>query len=145
MTRLFSAPRQLVFDAFTKPEHIVHWLGRAGDTMSVCEVDLRAGGAWRYVWQLREGGEMGMYGVFSEVAWPQRLVTTENFDEPFFAAMGSGTLNTSTFEESDAGTAVTVTVRYKTRESRDAVLQSGMQGGVNESFDRLDEYLRVAA
>ncbi len=145
MTRRFPAARELVFDAFTKPEHITRWLGRAGDVMSVCEVDLRPGGAWRYVWQLREGGEMGMYGVFSDVSRPDRLVTTENFDEPFFEAMGSGTVNTTAFEEAGDSTTVTITVLYKTRKQRDAVLQSGMRDGAAESFDRLEALLAAMA
>ena len=79
-TRTFDAPAQLVFDAFTRPEHIVRWLGRPGDKMTICEVDLRVGGKWRYFWQLREGGEMGISGEFREIDAPHRIVSTEAFD-----------------------------------------------------------------
>jgi uncharacterized protein YndB with AHSA1/START domain len=139
MTRAFDAPRQLVFDAWTKPEQIKRWLGRVGDTMVICEVDLRIGGAYRYVWHLHEGSEMGIYGEYREIVSPDRLVATEMFDEPYFAAMGSGTLNTITFEELDSRTVMTITVLYKSREARDAVLQSPMEEGAGESFDRLAE------
>jgi uncharacterized protein YndB with AHSA1/START domain len=145
ITRTFDAARQLVFDAWTKPEHLKRWLGRRGDEMIVCEVDLRIGGAWRYVWRLREGGEMGMHGEYQEVAEPDRLVTTEIFDEPYFEEMGSGTINTFTFEERDGKTKLTVTTLYKTRAQRDAVLVSGMESGVGESYERLDEVLRSMA
>jgi uncharacterized protein YndB with AHSA1/START domain len=145
MTRAFDAPRQLVFDAWTKPEHLKRWLGRDGDTMIVCEVDLRVGGAYRYVWHLHEGSEMGMYGEYREIASPDRLVATEMFDEPYFEAMGSGTLNTLTFAERDSKTTMTVTILYKSREARDAVLRSPMEEGAGESFDRLAELLRETA
>lgn len=142
IARDFDAPAGLVFDAWTTCEHLVRWLGRRGDTMTVCEVDLRAGGAWRFVWSLREGGEMGMHGVYREVVPGERLVYTEIFDAPYFEEMGGETLNTLTFEARDGKTMVTSTVLYKSREERDAVLQSGMEGGVTESYDRLAELLQ---
>ena len=141
MTRDFAAPRSLVFDAFTQPEHIRRWLGREGDTMSVCEVDLRVGGAWRYLWQLREGGEMGMYGSFLEIDAPRRLVQTEHFEGEFFEVMGGGTVNTLVLEEHDGVTTMTITVVYKSREARDGVLRTPMEAGAGESFDRLEELL----
>jgi uncharacterized protein YndB with AHSA1/START domain len=143
MTRSVEAPRPLVFDAFTKPEHIRRWLGRQGDTMPICEVDLRVGGAWRYVWSLREGGEMGMRGEFREIVAPERIVTTEEFDEPFFEAMGAGTINTTTFEERDGKTRLTITALYKSREARDSALQTGMEDGLDEGFGRLAELLQT--
>jgi uncharacterized protein YndB with AHSA1/START domain len=141
MTREFAAPRSLVFEAFTKPEHTRLWLGREGDTMSVCEVDLRAGGAWRYRWQLQEGGEMGMYGAFLEIEAPGRLVQTEHFEGEFFEVMGGGTVNTLVLEEREGVTLMTATVVYKSREARDGVLQTPMEQGAGESFDRLEELL----
>lgn len=137
MTREFDAPRQLVFDTFTKPEHLVQWLGREGDEMAVCEVDLRPGGRYRYVWRLREGGEMGMGGVFREVEPPSRLVNTEAFEGEAFEVMGGGTVNTTVFEERDGRTRVTVTVLYNSREAREAALGTGMEVGAGESYDRL--------
>ena len=140
MTRVFAAPRQRVFDAWTKPELLKQWFGRRGDTLSVCKVDLRAGGAYRFVFQLREGGEMGMGGVYHEIAAPERLVNTEVFDD--YAAMGEG-LNTMVLEERDGRTTVTITSRYPSKETRDAVIESGMEGGASESFDRLAELLET--
>ena len=78
VTRVVDAPRELVFDAWTKPEHITHWmLGPDGWTMPVCEIDLRVGGAWHFVWRRADGGEMEMRGEYREVAPPERLVSTE--------------------------------------------------------------------
>jgi uncharacterized protein YndB with AHSA1/START domain len=145
ITRVFDAPAQLVFDAWTKPERLKRWLGRRGDDLIVCEVDLRVGGGWRYVWRLREGGEMGMHGEYQEVDEPDRLVTTEIFEEPYFEEMGSGTINTFTLVERAGKTTLTVTSLYKTREQRDAVLGSGMESGVAEGYERLDELLRSMA
>ncbi|HWC28991.1 MAG TPA: SRPBCC family protein [Dehalococcoidia bacterium] len=138
MTRVFDAPRTLVFDAYTKPEHLVHWFGRRGDVLKVCEVDLRPGGSYRFVWDLREGGEMGMHGDYHEVARPERLVNTEIFDE--FADMGEG-LNTLTLAESGGRTTMTAIALYADKETRDAVIASGMEGGASETFDRLAELL----
>jgi uncharacterized protein YndB with AHSA1/START domain len=145
MTRSFDAPHQLVFDAWTNPEHLKRWLGREGDTMIVCEVDLRVGGAYRYVWRLHEGSEMGMYGEYREIVPSQRLVATEMFNEPYYEAMGSGTLNTLTLVERDGVTTMTVTILYKSREARDAVLRSPMEEGAGESFNRLAELLKERA
>lgn len=141
MTREFDAPRELVYEAFTKPEHIRRWLGRRGDTMPVCEVDLRVGGKYRYVWSLFDDGEMGLYGEFLEIEPPSRIVQTENFDEPVFEVMGSGTVNTLVLEERDGKTLMTQTIACKSREARDSIIATGMESGVVESFERLDELL----
>src|SRR5690606_13837593 len=85
MTRVFEAPRHLVFDAFTKPELLKRWLlGPDGWTMPVCEVDLRVGGAYRFVWRGRDGTEMGVRGVYREVVPPERIVHTETFDQAWY-------------------------------------------------------------
>ncbi|HEY7467003.1 MAG TPA: SRPBCC family protein [Dehalococcoidia bacterium] len=138
MTRVFDAPRQRVFDAWTKPELLRQWFGRRGDVLSVCEVDLRVGGTYRFVWQLREGGEMGMGGEYREIDAPGLLVSTEVFDE--YAEMGPA-VNTMVLKERDGRTTMTITSRYNSKETRDAVIESGMEGGANESFDRLSELL----
>jgi uncharacterized protein YndB with AHSA1/START domain len=140
MTRVFDAPRRKVFDAWTKPELLRQWFGRRGDVLSVCEVDLRVGGSYRFVWQLREGGEMGMGGVYREIDAPGRLVSTESFDN---AEMGDA-VNTMVLEERDGKTTMTITSRYGSREARDAVIESGMEGGANETFDRLAELLAAS-
>lgn len=140
MKRVFDAPAKLVYDAHTKPEHLVRWFGLRGESMPVCEVDLRVGGHWRYV-LTAPGGEMGMYGTFQELDPPHRIVTTENFEGDLFEAMGGGTVNTMLLEERDGRTHMTLTVNYRTREARDAVLRTPMEWGVNESYSRLDELL----
>jgi len=139
MTRSFDAPRSLVFDAHTKPEHLVHWFGPRGHTLSVCTVDLRPGGAWRFVLREPDGREMGMKGVYREIVRPARLVYTEIFDD--FEEMAGESIVTTIFEELDGKTKVTSTSVYRSKEIRDAVVQSGMEYGAAETYDRLAEYL----
>lgn len=140
MSRVFDAPRTLVFDAFTKPELVKRWLlGPPGWSMPVCEIDLRVGGRYRYVWRHdRDGTMMGMGGVFHEIVVPTRLVSTEEFDEAWYAGEAVGTV---LFEEQGEKTAVTQTVLYASREARDGVLKSGMAQGVTASYDKLAELL----
>ena len=142
MTRVFDAPCQLVFDAWTKPEHLKRWFGGSGAVMIVCDVDLRVGGGYRFVWRLREGGEMGMRGVYREVARPERLVSTETFEGPWFETMGGEVLNTLVLEERNGRTTMTITSLYASREARDGALQTGMEDGAAESLDRMAELLR---
>ena len=140
MTRVFDAPRRLVFDALTKPELVRKWLlGPSGWTMPVCEIDLRVGGAYRYVWRHENGNEMGMGGVYREIARPERLVATENFDESWYPGEA---LDTTVLTEQKGKTTLTVTVQYESREVRDAVLKSPMEQGVAAGYDRLAELLR---
>lgn len=137
MTRRFHAPRALVFDALTKPEILKRWLnGPEGWSLPVCEIDLRVGGAFRYVWRGPDGTEMGMSGVFREIAPPARMVHTELFDEDW---TGGETLVTTELEESDGGTTLTTTVLYASQEGRDGALKSGMEQGLGESYDTLDD------
>ena len=142
MTRVFDAPRQLVFDAYTKPELLKRWLGVFGDwSLEVCEVDLRVGGAYRYVWR-RAGTEMGMGGVFREIVPPARIVSNEKFDQPWYEGDATGTV---TFVERGGTTTMTLTMLYATKEVRDAVLKSPMEQGVAASFDKLAELLTKSA
>ena len=139
MTREFDAPRKLVFDAMTKPELVQRWLlGPPGWTIPVCEIDLTVGGAYRYLWRNDEGTEMGMSGVFREIEAPERLVATERFDEAWYSGEA---LDTSVLSEGDGRTTLTLTVLYESRETRDSVLESGMESGVATSYDRLAELL----
>ena len=140
MTRVFNAPRHLVFDALTKPELVKKWLlGPPGWTMPVCEIDLRVGGHYRYVWR-RESNEkeMGMGGVYREVVPQERLVCTELFDEAWYA--GESVI-TTTLVEHGGRTTMTSTMLYESQEARDGVLKSGMESGVAASYDRLAELL----
>jgi len=136
MTRLFSAPRHLVFEAMTKPEHVRQWWGRLGEGYSVpvCEIDLRVGGAWRFV-NRHPRGEAAFHGEYREITPPSRLVFTEIFEE------FPDTVSVVTTEFADEGgkTRMTATVRYPSLEVRDMVLATGMSRGAGISYDRLDD------
>jgi uncharacterized protein YndB with AHSA1/START domain len=139
MTRTFDAPRRLVYDAWTKPELLKRWLGvRGGWSMAICEIDLKVGGHYRYVWRGPNGKEMGMGGVYREVVPGERLVATEKFDDAWYEG---DAVDTTVFVEEGGRTTVTTTVRYSSKEARDGVLQSPMESGVAESYDVLDEVL----
>jgi uncharacterized protein YndB with AHSA1/START domain len=139
MTRAFDAPRNLVFDAFTKPELVKQWLlGPPGWSMPVCEIDLRVGGSYRYVWRKAGVPDMGMGGAYREVVAPERVVATEKFDQAWYPGEAVGTL---ALVEQSGKTTVTQTVLYASVEARDAVLKSGMEKGVAASYDRLEEML----
>jgi uncharacterized protein YndB with AHSA1/START domain len=141
MTREVEAPRELVFDAWTKPEHVQQWmLGPSGWTMPVCEIDLRPGGEWHFVWGRADGTEMEMRGEYREVTPPVRLVSTESWGGDW-----PETINTVTLSEEDGKTTITQTVLYPSQEARDAALETGMKDGVSLSFDRLAEYVRTMA
>jgi len=133
MTRVFDAPRRLIFDAWTKPQHVPQWLlGPPGWSMPVCEIDLRPGGAWRKA----SGAEMEISGVYREIQPPERLVCTEKWGPEW-----PETLNTLLFSEEDGRTTLTCTFLYPSKEARDAAFQTGMKDGASQSYDRLDEYL----
>ena len=135
MTRIFDAPRRLVFDAHTRPELIKRWLfGPEGWSMTVCDVDLRVGGTYRYVWRHTNGNEMGMGGVFREVVAPERIVATEKFDEAWYPGEA---IDTTVFVEKDGKTTLTLTVLYESKEARDMALTSGMEQGMALGYDRL--------
>jgi uncharacterized protein YndB with AHSA1/START domain len=136
MTRLFNAPRHLVWEAFTRPELVKRWLlGPDGWSMPVCEIDLRVGGSYRYVWRHTDGKEMGMGGVFREIQIPERVVATEKFDEAWYPGEAVGTL---VLVEQAGKTTVTQSMLYDSRQTRDAVLKSPMEQGVAASYDRLE-------
>ena len=136
LTRVFDAPRHLVFEAMSKPEHIRRWWGRLGDGYSVpvCEVDLRPGGAWRFV-NRHPKGEAAFHGVYREVLPPERVVFTEIF-EPF---EDGASVVTAVLTEEDGKTRLTVSCIYPSLEVRDMVLNSGMASGAAISYDRLEE------
>jgi uncharacterized protein YndB with AHSA1/START domain len=138
IARVFDAPRALVFEAMTSPEHLPHWYGPRGWSLPVCEIDLRPGGSWHYVMRSPDGSEMGLRGVYREVEPPDRLVTTESFDD-----YPGESVNTLVLSEEDGKTTVTATVLYESKEIRDAVRDSGMEGGAAETYDRLGEHLRT--
>ena len=138
LTRLLDAPVALVWEAMTRPEHIRRWWGNLGDGYSVpvCEVDLRPGGAWRFV-NRHPKGEVAFHGVYREIAPPERLVYTELM-EPFPDA----SLVTTLLADEGGKTRLTVIASYPSREVRDMVLASGMERGAAASYDRLEEVAR---
>jgi uncharacterized protein YndB with AHSA1/START domain len=141
ITRAFNAPRTLVFDAYTNPEHLPHWmLGPQGWTMPVCEIDLRPGGRWHFGWRHSDGTEMEMRGTYKEVTPPERIVFTESWggDWPEI-------LNTQIFSEENGKTTVVCKLLYPSTEARDAALKTGMKEGMAMSFKRLDERLGALA
>ena len=139
IARTFDGPRDLVYEVWTSPEHVPHWmLGPDGWTMPVCEMDLRPGGSWRHVWRKADGEEMEMTGDYREVEPPARLVSTERW-----GADWPETVNTIEFVEEAGRTTVTMTLLYPSQEARDAAMATGMAEGADQSFARLDERLQA--
>jgi uncharacterized protein YndB with AHSA1/START domain len=137
MTRVFDAPRTLVWDAFTKPEYLKRWLYGPDDwTLPVCEYGQRAGEKYRYAWHGPKGAEMAAGGVIREMVPPERLVVTERFEEPWYSGEA---IITFVFSEASNRTTLTQTLSYESREARDLVLKSGMEVGLSMSFDRLEK------
>jgi uncharacterized protein YndB with AHSA1/START domain len=135
MTRVFDAPRELVFEALTKPELLKRWfLGPPGWSLEICEIDLRVGGSYRYVWRGSDGTVMGMGGVHREIVRPERIVCTQLFDEDWTGGEAVGTL---VLTEQNGKTTLTNTILYNSREVRDAVLKTPMEHGVAAGYDRL--------
>lgn len=139
MTRVFNAPRRKVWDALTKPESLKRWLGAFGGwSPAVCDIDLKVGGAYRFVWRGADGAEMGAGGIYREIVAPERFVATERFDQPWYPGEA---LITQTLSEHGGKTTLTVTLRYESREARDGVLKSPMERGVEASYSNLAEIL----
>lgn len=135
MTRAFNAPARILFEVWTKPEHVRNWYAVRGTTMTVCEIDLRVGGAWRWVLVHPKGGEIAFSGVFREIAPPHRLQRTEVFE----AMPGAESLVTLTFDEGDGQTTLAINMLFKSKQDRDVCLKSGMELGVKECFQKIDE------
>lgn len=142
MTRLFNAPPELLWEAMTRPEHIRRWWGNLGDgySVSVCDVDLRVGGTWRFV-NKHPHGEAAFYGVYREIDAPRRIVFTEIY-EPFPDAPS---VVTGEYAEEDGKTRMVVTVQYPSKEVRDMVMSTGMEKGAGISYDRLEDLVVALA
>jgi len=140
VTRDFDARRRLVFDAFTKPELVRRWLlGPPGWTMPLCEIDLRVGGAYRYVWRSeQDGSQMALGGIFREITPVERLVATERFDDAWYPGEA---LDTTVFVEIGAITRTTITILYESQEARDTARRSGMEYGMAAGYERLEKLL----
>jgi uncharacterized protein YndB with AHSA1/START domain len=137
MTRVFDAPRALVFEAHTKAEHMAQWWGPRRHKMTHCEMDFRPGGAYRYVLTGPDGTEHGFRGEYREIVAPERITWTFEYE----GAPGHVAVETLTLEEHDGKTTLTTRSVAGTVEERDAVLQSGMEEGAAETWDRLAEYV----
>jgi uncharacterized protein YndB with AHSA1/START domain len=136
LTRLFNAPRQLVFEAMTKPEHVRRWWGMLDEhhSVPVCDIDFRLGGAWRFV-NRTPHGDVAFRGVYREIAPPDRLVFTEIFE----VFPDTESVVTAVLTEEDGKTRLTLTVLYPSLEVRDTVIKSGMERGAAVSYDRLED------
>jgi uncharacterized protein YndB with AHSA1/START domain len=136
MTRVFDASRELVFDAFTKPEIVKRWLlGPDGWSLAVCDIDLKVGGAFRYVWRSdSDGHEFVVSGVFTEIVRPERVAHTERFDDPEFPGES---LETWAFDERDGVTTLTVTLLYESMEACNKARELGVEQGSAACYDRL--------
>ena len=137
MTRIFDAPRELVFKAYTDPNLIPQWWGPRNLTTTVDKMDVRPGGAWRFVQRGPDDSEYAFSGVYREIVPPERLVDTFEFE----GMPGHVLLETVTFEEQDGKTKLVVTSLFQTVEDRDGMLKSGMEEGAAETMDRLEEYM----
>jgi uncharacterized protein YndB with AHSA1/START domain len=141
MTRVFNAPRRLVYEAHSKPEHIQRWWGPRGSTMTSCEMDFRPGGRWRFVLREADGSENAFRGEFRETVEPEKIVQTFEWE----GMPGHISVDTLTLVEQHGKTTATTTSRFGSVEDRDGMLQSGMEAGANESYDRLEEHLATMA
>ena len=137
ITRTLHAPRKLVFEAMTEPRHLKQWLGPRVMTIRVAESDLREGGAWRFVHRAPDGVDHAFSGTIREFRPPERVVRTNTYEN----IPGAESLETMTLEEHGPTTKVSIRVLFKSREQRDGYIASGAEGGMRESYERLDEYL----
>jgi uncharacterized protein YndB with AHSA1/START domain len=145
ITRAFDAPADLVFKAYTTPELVKRWWGFETSEWLVCDIDLRIGGQWRYVIRERDM-EVGFHGEYREIAAPHRLVSTEVYEgAPVPDPDAAGAVNVVTLDETDGVTTMRVLVQTPSQDLRDTVLQSGMESGMQVSYDRLEDLVRQAA
>jgi uncharacterized protein YndB with AHSA1/START domain len=143
MTRLFDAPRHLVFDAMTTPEHVRRWLGCAELPMTTCEINLRVGGAYRFTLRSPEGRETTLQGVYREVLRPERVVFVERILMPGFTSDEYQV--TSSFADIAGKTRLTTIILHQSKENRDGHLNSGIERGVAPAYDRIAEIVATMA
>jgi len=138
ITRTFAAPRHLVFKAMTTPELIKRWWGGDRGEVTIAEVDLRVGGKWRNVMTANQGFEVAFHGEYREIVPDERIVSTEIYE----GAPDAVAVNTVTLKEENGQTTLTTLGEYPSKEIRDIVINSGMEGGMQESFDHLEQVAR---
>jgi uncharacterized protein YndB with AHSA1/START domain len=136
ITREFDAPKHLVYKAWTTPELVKRWWNAKRGEVTVAEIDLRVGGTWRYVMVTEDGFEVAFHGEFREIVPTERIVTTEVYEG---APEGGETLNTLTFTETDGRTTLTNLVQAPSKQVRDAIIDSGMEAGMQDAMDLLEE------
>jgi uncharacterized protein YndB with AHSA1/START domain len=141
LSRDFDAPRELVFEAFSKPEHVARWWGQKDSTLPVCEMDFRPGGAWRFVEHAADGNDYGFRGEYRDIVRPERITWTFEFE----GAPGHIVVETMTFEDLGGRTRIIGTSVFDTVEDRDEMYNSGMARGASEAYDRLDVVLQTLA
>lgn len=140
LKRMFAAGRERVFAAFTEPELLKRWFfGKPGGVLAVCDVAVKAGDSFRYVWRDPDGSEMGMSGVCLEIKWPERIVATEKWDKPWYPGDATGAI---TLTEEGGITTLTQTLRYESQAARDMVLQTMIEHAIALGYDRLAGLLK---
>jgi uncharacterized protein YndB with AHSA1/START domain len=140
ITRVFDAPRRMVFDALTRPELLRRWLEAPGRSLEVCDIDLRVGGAYRFVWRGPGRKDVGLRGVYRELAPPERLVTSESWED-----WDAGeTVATTVLVERQGKTTMTLTTLFPSREVRDTVLEAGLKSGAETNYEKLADVLARA-
>jgi uncharacterized protein YndB with AHSA1/START domain len=141
ITRQFDAPRHLVYEAFTTPELVRRWWHANRGEMTVAEIDLRVGGSWRYVMVANGGFEVGFHGEYREIVPNERIVSTETYEglPPDVSEEEGTTVNTATFTEVDGRTTLTILVQAASKASRDAIIESGMEDGLQDALDLVEQ------
>ena len=141
ITREFDAPKHLVWQAFTTPELVKRWWNAKRGEMTIAEIDLRVGGKWRYVMVTGDGFEVGFHGEYREIVPGERIVSTETYEgvPEGVSEEDATTVNTASFEEADGRTTLTILVQASSKESRDAIVASGMEDGLQDALDLLEE------
>jgi uncharacterized protein YndB with AHSA1/START domain len=137
--REFEAPKHLVYEAFTTPELVSRWWTAKRGEMKVCEIDLRVGGRWRYVMQTPDGMEVGFHGEYREIEPHQRIVSTEIFEGMPEGVPEEASVNTATFTEEDGRTTLEILVQHSNKKFRDMHVESGMEDGLQDALDLLEE------
>jgi uncharacterized protein YndB with AHSA1/START domain len=139
ITREFDAPKHLVYKAWTTPELVKRWWNAKRGEVTVAEIDLRVAGVWRYAMVTEDGFEVAFHGEYREIVPNERIVSTEVYEGLPEGAPEEGTLNTATFTEADGSTTLTILVQAPNKEMRDAIIDSGMEAGMQDAMDLLEE------
>ena len=141
ITREFDAPKHLVFEAWTRPDLVKRWWHAKRGEMTVAEIDLRVGGKWRYAMLTEDGIEVAFHGEYLQIVPNERIVSTETYEgvPEDVSEEDATTVNTATFTEADGRTTVTILVQAPSKESRDAIVESGMEDGLQDALDLLEE------